>query len=461
MTARRRPGANRARRPAVRRWHPDALDRRILALALPALGALLVEPIYNLTDSAIIGHLGARPLAALALAGGALAIIGWTAGFLEMATVSMVAYRRGAGDDDGASRAVGAAYLVSLALGVVVAGALALLAPVIVAALGGRGVVASEAVTYLRISAIGLVPLLVSLAGNGHLVGLKDTRTPLYLALAANVANVALEVVLVYVAHLGIAGSAWGTVVAQLLSAVLFLAASRRAAVAPARPRIGELKRLALDGVRLTIRTVALGFALLAATAIAARIGTTVLAGHQIALQIWTLLSLSLDALAAPAQVYVGEALGQGDIDGAREVGRRTLRLGLVAGLVAGMLVVAVAWVLPAVFSPDAGVQHEATLALLVCGALEPAAALAFVLDGLLLGASCYRTLQRAMVAALVAFAPFAVATALDHRLGIVGVWLALLCWLTSRAVLLGWRWRSGDWAETAVGAHSTSAGPR
>jgi putative MATE family efflux protein len=423
------------------RWRPDQLDRRIVALALPALGALVVQPVYSLTDAAIVGHLGTAPLASLALAGGALAVVGWTAGFLQMATVSAVAYRAGAGDDAGAARVVGAAYLVAAGYGVLLSGLLALAAPALVAALGGHGGVARGAVGYLRISALGLVPLLVSLAGNGHLVGLKDTRGPLLVALVANGANVVLEVVLVYPAGLGLAGSAWGTVGAEVVSAALFLRASRRAAIVARRPGARELRRLALDGARLTLRTVALGAALLASTAVAARLGTDALAGHQIALQVWNLLALALDALAVPAQVFVGEALGRSDPGAARTVGRRTLRLGLAAGVAVGVAVVASAWVLPTAFSPAPGVRAEATRALVVCGLLEPAAGLAFVLDGLLLGAARYVMLQRAMLGALVAFAPLAVATAIDHGLGLTGVWLALLCWLAARAGLLGWRW--------------------
>lgn len=432
--------------PAARRalpWRPDALDRRIVALALPALGALLVQPVYNLTDAAIVGHLGAHALAALALAGGALAIVGWTAGFLQMATVSAVARRAAAGDPDGAARAVGAAYVLALGLGGVLAALLAAVAPLLVALLGGQGGVGAMAVSYLRISAVGLVPLLVSLAGNGHLVGLKDTRSPLRVALVSNGVNVALEVVLVYPLGLGIAGSAWGTVVAEVVSALLFAAGARRAGIVPTRPGAAELRRLGADGARLTLRTAALGAALLASTAVAARLGTAALAGHQITLQVWTLLSLSLDALAVPAQVFVGEALGRADRAHARAVGRRCLRLGLAAGVVAGLFVVAASGALPVLFSPVAAVRHEATRALVVCGILQPAAALAFVLDGLLLGAARYRTLQRAMLAALVAFAPFAAATAADHHLGLVGVWLALLCWLAARAGILAWRWRA------------------
>ncbi len=430
----------------------DGLDRRIVALAVPALGALVVQPVYNLTDAAIVGHLGTGPLAALALAGGALALVGWTAGFLQMATVSAVAFRRGAGDEAGAGRAVGAAYALAAAEGVVLVVAVVLGAPAVVAVLGGHGGVASAAVGYLRISSVGLVPLLVSLAGNGHLVGTRDTRGPFLVALVANAVNVVLEVVLVYPAGLGLAGSAWGTVGAEVVSAALFVWRWRTAAVVPRRPGRAELGQLARDGARLTVRSAALGAALLSSTAVAARLGAAALAGHQVTLQVWTLLALALDALAVPAQVFVGEAIGRGDLAAARLVGRRTLRLGCAAGVVVGGAVVASAWALPAVFTPGRAVQAEATRALVVCGAQQPVAALAFVLDGLLLGAARYRTLQRAMVAALAAFVPLAVATALDHRLGLVGVWLGLWCWLAARAGLLGWRWIAMTGGRSAAG---------
>jgi len=434
-----------ATRPEHRRF--GELDRRIVALALPALGALLVEPIYNLTDSAIVGHLGRSPLAALAIAGGALNIVGWTAAFLEMATVSMVSFRRGAGDEAGAQRAAGAAYTLSLSLGFVVAGLVFVASPYLADVLGAHGLVARDAVTYLRISSAGLVPLLVALAGNGHLTGLADTRRPFLIALVANGVNVALEVLLVYGLHLGIAGSAWGTVAAQVASACLFVVASRRAPVRPARPGMPELRRLTADGLRLTVRTAALGLALLLSTAVAARLGTSVLAGHQIALQIWLLLALTLDSLAVPAQVFVSDALGRGDVAKAREVGRRTLRFGLTCGIALGVVVIALAWVLPLIFSSSPDVHQQATRALVICGAQQPLAALAFVLDGLLLGASDYRTLQRAMMAALVVFVPLAALVLHDHRIGITGIWLALACWLGARVIGLGWSWARGNWA--------------
>ncbi len=418
------------------------LDRRIVALAVPALGALLVEPLYNLTDSAIVGHLGRVPLAALAIATGALNVVWWTAAFVEMATVTLVARSRGSGDLGATGRDVGAAYAMAVLLGLGSAVLILGLAPELVQVLGAKGPVASEAVTYLRISTVGLVPLVMALAGTGHLNGLGNTRRPFEIALVSNGVNISLEILLVYVVHLGIAGSAWGTVAAQFIAAGLFVASSLRAELRPRRPRAAELRQLARDGVPLTVRTIALGAVLLASTAVAARFGETVLAGHQIALQIWLLLALALDALAVPAQILVGEAMGTADVPRAREVGRRTLRLGLAIGFGLGALTMALAGVIPMVFTSDPGVRHEATLALLICGAQQPIAALAFVLDGLLLGASDYRILQTGMLVALAGFVPIAAVVLGFHILGIVGVWLALTGWLLVRTGVLLNRWR-------------------
>jgi putative MATE family efflux protein len=425
----------------------DELGRRIVRLALPALGALLVEPIYNLTDSAIVGHLGKVPLGGLAIATGALNLVGWTSAFIEMATVSLVAFRRGAGDEAGAGRAAGAAYAWSAALGLVTAVAVYFAAPALVVLLGGHGAVAHQATTYLRIASLGLLPLLVAYAGTGHLMGLGDTRRPFLVALVANGVNVVLEVVLVYVVHAGIAGSAWGTVAAQFVSAALFVVVSARATVHARRPGRSEIVRLGRDGVPLTIRTVALSAVLLAATAVAARLGTEQLGGHQIALQIWLLLSLTLDAIAVPAQVFVGEALGRGEAAEARRVGRRTLQFGFWGGVGAGVLTAGLSWAIPWLFSSNPAVRGQALVALLLCGLMQPLAGLAFVLDGLVLGAGAYRTMQYAMIGALLAFVPLAAVTLGHHGIGLAGVWVALVCWLGARVLILGRFWVRGAWA--------------
>src|SRR3954470_1193027 len=107
--------------PDVRRQTLSPLDRRIMGLALPALATLIVEPLYTITDTAIVGHLGRAQLGGLALATTVLNLVGWTSAFLQMATTSPGAFRRGRGDDDGATTAATAAYAVAIGLGLAVA----------------------------------------------------------------------------------------------------------------------------------------------------------------------------------------------------------------------------------------------------------------------------------------------------------------------------------------------------
>ena len=423
------------------------VDRRIIGLAVPALATLVVLPLYNITDTAIVGHLGRAQLGGLALATTVLNLVGWTSGFLQMATTSEVAFRRGQGDDARAASAAVTAYAAALLLGAVVGLVVGFAGPPIARGLGGHGAIQHNATTYLHIAAVGMPFLLITLAGTGHLQGHEDTRTPLRIVLVANVINVVLEVVLVYGAHTGVAGSAWGTVAAQVIAAALFIAAGVKRLNTLQPPQLGELLQLLRNGWALVVRTIALGGALVAATAIAAQVGSATLAAHQITLQVWLLLALTLDALAVPAQVYVGAALGGNQPDDAVMIGSRCLRLGLIAGVAVGLLTMALSPALPYVFTTDTHVRHTATIGLVLCGLLQPLAALAFVYDGLLLGASDYRTLRRAMLLALVAFAPLAVATLADHSLGITGIWLALLCWLGARAALLARRWSERDWA--------------
>jgi putative MATE family efflux protein len=421
------------------------LDRRIAALAIPALGAIAAEPAYNLADTAIVGHLGRIPLGALAIATTALMLTAWVAIFLSTATTSAVAGLAAARDHDKAGRAVGAAYLVAAAGGAAVAVAIVVVAPWIAELLGAQHAVLTGAIQYLRVSAIGVPFLYLSYAGNGHLIGLADTRTPLRIAVSANLLNVVLEVALVYGAHWGLNGSAWGTVIAQIAAAAWYFASSRRASVRPCLPEHGQLATLLRAGHQLSVRTIALGIVPLTTTAIAARLGPVALGGQQIAMRVWYLLSILLDALAVPAQVYVSSALGAGDPDRARLVGRRSLRFGLIAGTVLAVVTAAMAPFGPAAFTHDPAVQHAATIALLTAAATQPLAALAFVLDGLILGISDYAAMRRAMILAILGYAPMAALVLKFHGLGLPGIWVALGLWLAARSALLGRRWAAHD----------------
>ena len=379
------------------------------------------------------------------MASAVLNVLVYGCGFLAMATTPRVSFLRARGDDAGAARAAATAYVLGAALGLGLALLVAGAARPLAELAGAHGTDLSRAVTYLRVASAGMPFVLVMLAGNGHLRGLSDTRTPFAIVLASNAVNVVVEVALVYGAGWGVAGSALGTVLAQVLAAGCFCVVSRRRTPAM-RPDRDEARRLLRSGSVLVVRTLALLAALDGSTVVAARLGVVRLGGHQIALQVWLLVAMSLDALAVPAQILVGEAMGAGSSVDAVAVGRRVLRWGVAVSAGLGLATVALAPLLPGAFTADPAVRHQAVTALVFVGATLPLAAVAFELDGILLGAGDFPALRLAMLVALLGFLPLAVATAGHHSLGLAGVWGAMACWLATRAAVLGRRWRSRRW---------------
>ena len=205
-------------------------DREILLLALPALGALAAEPLYILVDTAIVGHLGTTQLASLAIAATVLATAFTIFNFLTYGTTAQVARLHGAGRDESAAALGSQALWLGLGIGVLLLALLQVLAVPIVELMGGEGEVKDGAVLYLRIAALGAPLFMLASAAQGFLRGVGDLRTPLLILVAAHVLNVFLELLFVYGFGWGLAGSAWGTLIAQ----VRWRAGSSPSSTAPA-----------------------------------------------------------------------------------------------------------------------------------------------------------------------------------------------------------------------------------
>ena len=423
-------------------------DREIVALALPALGALAAEPLYLLADTAIVGHLGTPQLAALALAATALGAVTTVFNFLVYGTTAAVARAHGAGEEARAHELGAQAVWLGLALGCVLAIATLLLAGPAIALLARHGHIADLAARYLRISAVGLPAILLATAGQGYLRGISRLRRPLEIVIAANVANLILEVALVYGLHLGLDGSALGTVAAQLAMGAAFVAI-----VWPLpRPQPRLMRGLARVGTEIAIRTSALYVSFVVASAVLARIGKASLAAHQVAFQLYNLVALVLDALAIAGQVMIGRMLGAGDGDGAYAAARRLVTLALLGGCATAVVLLLAASPLPHVFTSDPRVIDRLHAVWPLFALMQPAAAVVFALDGVLIGAGDTRFLAGAMaLAALVFYVPLALA-ALHFHWGIVGVWAGLLALIAVRLATNFWRFARRRWIVLGAG---------
>ncbi|MFF2371951.1 MATE family efflux transporter [Agromyces sp. NPDC058110] len=438
------------------------VDRDILRLAVPALGALIAEPLFLLADTAMVGHLGATPLAGLGIASAVLQTIIGLMVFLAYATTPMVARRLGAGDERAAVSAGVDGLWLAAGLGAILAVLGWFATPWLVGVFGASGDISAAASAYLSISMLGLPAMLLVFAATGLLRGLQDTTTPLWVAGIGFAVNIGLNFVFIYGVGLGIAGSAVGTVIAQWgMVAVYVVVVARHAVRVGANPwphREGLL-RGAASGGWLFLRTASLRAALLLATWAATSLGPDELAAYQVAITIYFTLGFALDALAIAAQALIGKGLGEGDVEQVRAVLRRCVQWGVWSGVGLGALVAATAWVLPAVFTSSADVAALLPPSLVVLGLSAPLGGLVFVLDGVLIGAGDARYLAWTGLVNLAVFVPLALGTVwASDAAGLPNATsLALLTaafaigYLAARAVTLSLRARGAAWMVTGA----------
>jgi len=437
-------------------------DREILRLAVPAFLALIAEPLFLLADAAIVGHLGTPQLAGLGVAAAVLQTAVGLCIFLAYGTTGSVARSLGAGDRRGAlARGIDGIWL-AVVIGVAVTILGVLLTDPLVASFGADHDVRRQAATYLRVAFLGTTPLLVMLATTGILRGLQDTKTPLAVAVAGNALNIALNLLLVYPAGLGLTGSALGSVLAQLASAAALLAVVLRFARAEGaglRPHWPGIRAAGRAGVPLVIRTLTLRAALLLTVyavveATRARHSDgagTELATHQLALTLWTFHAFALDAIAIAGQAITGRALGAADVIGTRALTRRMIQWGVASGLIAGLALAATSPWLGRLFTDDPAVRHLLVPVLVIAALGQPLAGVVFVLDGILIGAGDARYLAWAQLAALVAYAPVLLLVAFAGGT-LVWIWVAFAGWfMLARAVVLLHRARGDAWLVTGA----------
>lgn len=425
--------------------------RTILGLAWPALAVLAATPLYLLWDTAVVGRLGAAELAALAAGATVLAQVTVQLTFLSYGTTARSARKYGAGDTTGAVHEGIQASWVAVGVGAVLAVLVAVFArPVTGWLTGGSPEVADEAASWLRVTSLSIIPALLTMAGNGWLRGIANTRAPLYFTLAG-VVPMAVTVPWA-VDRFGLVGSAYANVLGEWITAACFVVAAvvtwRRVGDGRSvRPQWSVIRPQLTMGRDLILRSASFQVAFISAAAVAGRMGDASLAAHQILLQLWNFLTLVLDSVAIAAQTLVGAALGSSSAKAAWKVGNRVLRFSVGAGVVLAVLLAAGSFVIPALFTTDAGVLETVRGPWWILVAMVGLGGVVFALDGVLLGAGDVAFLRTAtIVSVLLGFLP-GVWLSLAFGFGLTGVWCGLLAFIAIRLGAVVWRYYSGRWA--------------
>jgi putative MATE family efflux protein len=440
---------------AGERWrlpgrHP--FDRTILALGLPALGALAADPLYSLVDTAFVGNLGTEELGAVAVGTAAFTASFWLFSFLAYGVTPRVARFVGANDDRNAARIGVQALLMAVAIGAVVTLLGVALAGPIVRLLGAGPDFRDLAESYLRIRVLSAAAVLVAQVGHGWLRGTQNTRTPMFIAVGGALLNIVLDYLLIYTFGMGVQGAAWATVLGQYVAAGAFLvilSGHFNLAGAPWRFEREVAAGLLRIGADLVVRTGALLGALTLTTSVAARMSLDSLGAWQITMQLFLFLSLVLDSIAIAAQALIGKHLGAGTRAEARAVSVRLMEWGLFVGLAAGLVLYLGRDELASLFSNDESVVAAAAWLLAWLAAVQPLSALAFTLDGILIGASDTRFLAQSMLLSSAAFVAVSLAS-LTFDWGTPGLAAGATLWLALRTSTTAWRWQGNQWMLTA-----------
>ncbi len=428
-------------------------DRTIGKLAIPALGTLVAEPLYVLVDTAIVGRIGTTELAGLAVASTVILTLHSLLIFLAYGTTATVSRLIGAGDTaQAAHRSIQALWL-SFGLGLASVALLAATGNALLGLFNTEADVFAAAQTYFFISLPGFPFLLLMMGAGGSFHGRQNTVTPLTLAVAGAVLNLVVELVLIVGLGYGLGASALSTVIAQVLTgtvAAFLVVRWARGLDTSTRPDLAVMLQLLRQGQALILRTAALRGSFTLSAFVAARIGTTELAAHQIALQIWGTLALSLDAVAIAGQALTGRFLGAGRKDEARGAARRMIEIDVAVGVLAGVIILLLRRPISELFTTDPAVASVAALVLVFVALQQPLNGLVFALDGVLIGAGDLTYLARTMVYAALLFAALASSVAVLGW-GIGWLWASLIVFMAARGFFLHRRWQDDRWLVTGV----------
>ena len=424
-------------------------DADIFALAIPALGALIADPLVSLVDTAFVGRLGALPLAALGINTALFGLAVYIFNFLAYGTTPMVANAYGKGDRSLAGRISLQALSLSLLIGLGALLFIQLLAPWLITIMGAKDDVFEPTLTYLRIRALAVPAVLLITAANGVFRGFQNMRIPFVVMIGLNLVNVVLDALFIFGFGWGLSGAAWASVIAQYIGAVSFIVilfAQRDVFQIPLKlPQLNEYASFLQIGWFGFLRTAALLFTFTLATAVATRVGTIEVAGHQVANNIWLLLALTVDALAIAAQALVGKMLGEGggSEEGrglARALSNRLLTLGLGVGIVLAIILAVLSPWLPKLFSQDPEVIKVVYSVFAFVILSQPLNALVFVFDGIFIGYEAFNYIAAAMVISAVAGSAVLLLVQ-PLNLGYAGVWWGLTVFMLVRLLTLGWRY--------------------
>ncbi|MCA9523604.1 MAG: MATE family efflux transporter [Myxococcales bacterium] len=424
---------------------PTGGYREVVNVAWPIVLSMLSYTFMGVADTLLVGQLGAREVAAVGLGTVAMfAVISFGWGMLDAVKV-VVAQAHGAGDETRTISATMQGIALSVASGALILLILPL-GPPLLRALGGSGEATRLARDYFVPRLFGALPMLASIAAFGYFQGHGDTRTPMRLQIAANLLNVALDLVLIFglgpIPALGVAGAAWATVIALTLQAVAALALFFRATTGRRKFEWSGVRRLIDVGLPMGLRFFldVLSWALF--TGFIARYSEAHLAAHTIVVRVISVSFLPGRGIGDAGSILVGHAVGAGRFDRARIVVRRATIVAatLMGGF--GVLFLSAGGAVVGLFTRAPEVIELGRKLMLIAAAFQVVDAIVMVKSGALNGEGDTRfVMLSSALSSWLLLLPLGYLFCAHWRMGAHGAWLALTAQIVVLAAVSAWRW--------------------
>lgn len=420
--------------------------REILALSIPAIVSNLTTPLLGLVDVAVTGHLGSAVyIAAIAVGGSMFNMLYWLFNFLRMGSSGITAQAYGAGETDKCNTVLFRASLIGIAIGLLMIVLSRPLCDVILGFMDADGATEKLARQYFGICIWGAPAVMLSYSFAGWFIGMQDSRSAMWTAIATNVVNIAVSLYLVLGQGWKIEGVATGTTTAQWAGSLLGVVIIIRKYHPAPQPLHNILDTAGLSrffrlNADIFLRTCCLVTVTLWFTHAGALQGPDILAANAILLQLFMLFSFFMDGFAYAGEALAGKYAGAQRSDSLRSLVRDLMNTGLICAIIfSATYIFAGEWFVGVI-------ADNRTVVSTACEYIGWAAVIplcgygAFVWDGIFVGLTATRAMLLSMAVAVAVF--FILYFSFIPKFGNNALWLSFNTYLFVRAGMEWLLWK-------------------
>ena len=422
--------------------------KQINKLAIPALISGVSEPILSLTDAAIVGNIeinATESLAAVGIVTTFLSMLIWVLGQTRSAISSLVSQYLGANNLEAIKSLPAQAIFIITSLSILIIITTYPFAEPIFKLYNASNLILDYSVDYYKIRVFGFPFTLFTIAVFGTFRGLQNTYYPMLIAIIGTIANIVLDVILVYgiedyIPALHIKGAAYASVCAQLIMAslsVFYLLRKTKISLRPTFPFNKEIKNFILMIINLFVRTLALNVTLYYASAFSTSYGKEYIAAYTIAINLWFLGAFIVDGYSSAGNILSGKLYGQKNYKALVKLSNKLIKYGIFLGIIIAVIGGFLYYPIGNIFTDDPEVLNQFYNVFWIVLAMQPFCALAFIFDGVFKGLGKMKYLRNVLLfSTFVIFIPILFwLDALNYKL--YAIFIAITFWIISRGVPL------------------------